>query len=343
VNSGLAVLGALGSALCFATSSVLQQRGAARAPRGSGLHLDLLRHLLTRPVWLAGMTAAVGTLALQAFALASGELVLVQPLLIVGLLFALPLSVLLDRRRPSLHEWGWAALLMAGLVAFLVAAHPQSGPQLPDDERLWQFGVVVLAVAVAIAALGFGLGGRHKAALLGAATGLAYGVAAALIKYCCALASREGLGWLLTSWPAYALLVVGGAGIMLNQAAYQAGPLSGALPAIAITDPLVAVIFGVGAFGEHLDTGVLSLAGQLAGFGLMAAAIVRLARLSAGRHPCEPRCAQTAARERDQAIANRSAGLGSGAVPSPRREAMPLIAGQLKPTDADFPAGSGRR
>src|SRR3954447_4512855 len=114
MSGGLAVLGALGSALCFATSSVLQQRGAARAPRGTGLHLDLLRHLVTRPIWLAGMTAAAGTLALQAVALSKGQLALVQPLLVTGLLFALPLSMVLEGKRPSGREWTWAAVLVAG-------------------------------------------------------------------------------------------------------------------------------------------------------------------------------------------------------------------------------------
>lgn len=302
MNTGVAVAGALGSAMCFATSSVLQQHGAARAPRGSGLHLDLLLHLLRRPVWIAGIVAALGTLALQALALSAGQLVVVQPLLVAGLLFALPLSVLLDGRRPSLHEWGWALALVVGLVTFLASARPQPGPQLPDDDRLWQYGVVVFAVAVVIAFLGSTLGGGHRALLLGTASGLIFGIAAALTKYCCALAGREGVGWLVSSWPAYALVVVGAVGILLNQAAYQAGPLCGALPAIAIFEPLTAVLFGVGTFGERLATGPLSLLGQLAGFTLMAVAIIRLARLAAGRHPTQPRCAQTA---REPALAGR--------------------------------------
>lgn len=300
MNSGMAVLGALGSALCFATSSVLQQRGAARAPRGTGLHLDLLRHLLTRPVWLAGMIAAAGTLVLQALALSSGQLVLVQPLLITGLLFALPLSVVLERRRPSLDEWRWAALLVGGLITFLFAARPRSGPTVPDDERLWQFGIGVLAVAGITALLGSSLGGRHRAVLLGASAGLTFGVTAALLKYSCALAGREGFGWLFSSWPPYALAAVGSAGIVLNQAAYQAGPLSGALPTLAIFEPLTAVVFGIGAFDEHLDYSFVGILGQTLGFVLMAVAIVRLARLAAGRHPTQPRCAHTARTERAQ-------------------------------------------
>ena len=59
---------ALGSALCVAVSTVLQQRGASRAPHGSGLHLGLLADLMGRPLWLGGLLAGVGTVALQAVA-----------------------------------------------------------------------------------------------------------------------------------------------------------------------------------------------------------------------------------------------------------------------------------
>jgi drug/metabolite transporter (DMT)-like permease len=277
--NGVAVIGALGSALCFAVSSVLQQHGASRAPRGSGLHLDLVGHLVRRPVWLLGMLAAVGTLVLQTLALSQGELVLVQPLLVTGLLFALPLSLLIERRRADLREWVWAAVLVAGLVAFLVGARPLSGPLLPDDERLWQFGVGAVVLAGAVALLAGLAGRRHRPVLLGAAAGLLFGVAAGLIKYCCALVATDGLGWVATSWPPYALVVVGAAGIVLNQAAYQSGPLSGALPALAICEPLTAVVFGLAVFGERIEvnTGCVLAAGT--GFLVMAVAVTRLSLL----------------------------------------------------------------
>jgi drug/metabolite transporter (DMT)-like permease len=284
-NVGLAVLAALGSALCFATSSVLQQRGAARAPRGTGLHLDLLRTLITRPVWLAGMGAAAGTLALQAIALGAGQLTLVQPLSVTGLLFALPMSMLLERQRPRAREWLWAVVLVAGLAAFLLSADPRPGPRLPDDGRLWQLGVLTLMAAAGVAALGLRPGTRHRAALLGGTTGLVFGVTAALLKFSVVLIGREGPGWLLASWPCYALVVVGAAGILLNQAAFQSGPLCGAMPTVAITEPLTAVVFGVIAFGEHVQVGPLALLGQAGGFVVMACAIVQLARHAAGRHP----------------------------------------------------------
>ena len=49
--------------------------------------------LLRRPLWWAGTAAAVaGGYVFQALALAKGSLLLVQPILVSGLLFALPLS-----------------------------------------------------------------------------------------------------------------------------------------------------------------------------------------------------------------------------------------------------------
>jgi drug/metabolite transporter (DMT)-like permease len=288
MHMGLAVGAALGSALCFAVSSVMQQRGAADAPRESGARL--LLHLLVRPIWLGGISAAVGTLALQAVALGAGQIVVVQPLMVLGLLFALPVSVLLHKRRPSLSEWAWATLLFVGLTVFLVAARPETGPALPNPSRMLELGGAAIVLAAVVVGIGVGPGRRHRAALFGLATGITYGLSSALMKYSYGLGSLS-FTRLLTSWPVYALLVVGAAGIMLNQAAYQAGPLAGALPPLAIADPIVAIVFGVVAFDEALATTAPALAFQVLGFGAMALAIAKLAHFSAGRDAQNPHAA----------------------------------------------------
>ncbi len=288
MQTGFAVGAALGSAACFALSSTLQQRGAARAPRDSGFRLVF--HLCRRPIWLGGLLAAVATVVLQAVALAVGELALIQPLMLLGLLFALPFSVLLEKCKPSLREWTWAFVLVVGLSTFILAARPVPGPPLADDWKMLELGAAAAVVAGLAIAVAYGPGKRHRAALLGLATGVAYGVAAALMKYSYGLAS-ESMGSLLTSWPGYALLVIGAGGIILNQAAYQSGPLAGALPPLAIADPVVAVVFGLVAFGEVLRTSATSLAVQGVGFAVVVVAIVRLARYAAGRDAMEPNTA----------------------------------------------------
>jgi drug/metabolite transporter (DMT)-like permease len=230
------------------------------------------------------MLAAVGTVALQAIALAAGPLALVQPLLVCAVLFALPGSVLLEKRRPSIVEWAWALLLVAGLWLFLRAAHPGIGPALPDDGQLLLMGAAAAGLAVSAAVVGYGPGRRHRAALLGLATGIVFGLVASLIKYTVALAGVEGFR-LFWEWPPYALGLVGAAGVMLGQAAYQAGPLAGALPPLIIADPIVAVIIAVQAFGEEIATDSAAVTLEVIGFCAMGVAIIQLARLASGRGP----------------------------------------------------------
>src|ERR1700709_1290381 len=152
MGAGVAAAAALGSALFFALSRVLEQRGAALAPQNSGARL--LQHLLCRPIWLAGLVAAIGTFVLQAAALASGELSRVQPLTVSGLLFALPVSVLLEKCKPCPREWGWAAVLILGLTVFLQAAERGAGPPIPDDFRMWWLGSFALVIAATAVLLG---------------------------------------------------------------------------------------------------------------------------------------------------------------------------------------------
>jgi drug/metabolite transporter (DMT)-like permease len=251
----------------------------------------MLHDLIRRPIWIAGLVTAAATLVLQFIALASGELTLIQPLMLLGLLFALPVSVLLEKCKPSPREWLWAATLVVGLTLFLVSAQPSAGPVLPDDSWMFSLGGGALALICVLVLLGYGPAKRHRAALFGLGTGIAYGVSAALMKYCYGLASDTPTR-LLTSWPLYALVLIGGGGIMLNQVAYRSGPLAGALPPLAIADPVVATICGVAAFDEVLRTSPLAIAGQVVGFLIVVVAIVRLASYAAGRDAQDPHVAE---------------------------------------------------
>jgi len=129
--SGSAVGYALAAAICMALASALQHQ-AATGEQGyrSGIHL--LWRLAHRPRWAAGQTVGVAGLALHAAALHAGALAVVQPLLVMGLAFALPLRALLDRARPSAGQVLAAAVLAAGVAIFVAAAHPSAGQPAPD-------------------------------------------------------------------------------------------------------------------------------------------------------------------------------------------------------------------
>lgn len=55
----LPVLFALFAALSNALATVLQRRAALTVPQGRGLRFGLIRDLLRRPVWIAGILAVI--------------------------------------------------------------------------------------------------------------------------------------------------------------------------------------------------------------------------------------------------------------------------------------------
>ena len=123
----MAIAAALAAAFLYALASVLQQWEAERQPAASSLSPSLLTRLARRPRWLAGLVFDVGGYVAQWVALDHGSLVVVQPLLVVGLLFAIPMKTHLSEYR--LHGWDWSGALLttAGLAVFLVVSHPGSG------------------------------------------------------------------------------------------------------------------------------------------------------------------------------------------------------------------------
>ena len=59
----------------------------------------------------------------------------------------------------------------------------------------------------------------------------------------------------LTSWQLYTVVVVGAIGLFLSQLAFQAGPLTASLPAMATVDPLLSIVVGVLVYDEHIHRG----------------------------------------------------------------------------------------
>lgn len=235
-----AVVAALGSALFAALASVLHHRAGAQC---GGVAV------VTRPLWLWGTVVATAGVALHTVALGLGQLSVVQPLLVSGLLFALPMAAFFDRHSVGLVQLGWAGVVVAGLALFLASARPAVGRSVADPTILALASVLVLVVAGAAFALGRP-SRRRRAALWAFAGGCGYGVGAALLKDSVGLLGL-GVSEVVTSWVFYALLVVGAASIALNQAAFNSGPLAVSLPMLTIADPVVAVIVGAVVFGER--------------------------------------------------------------------------------------------
>ncbi len=139
----------------------------------------ILLRLATHPVWLAGIAAYGIAYGVQAAALGSGQIVVVQPVLATTIVFALPLGVWLSHQRISRRDVLAAAAVTVGLGGVPVFADPGGGrSSVPSGEWLIAGGAVLGAVAGLVIA-GRKRSGALMAALLGTAAGLTFGRSAA--------------------------------------------------------------------------------------------------------------------------------------------------------------------
>jgi drug/metabolite transporter (DMT)-like permease len=282
--SYLAYPTALAAAAAFAVAIPLEHRAADRTPDVGGYSPRNLGRFVGATVqnrwWLIGMGLNLLGFGLHALALSLGGLAVVQPLLVTNLLFALPVNHWLRREPIKPVELAWAGVLVIGLTGFLLVATAGVPPshQPADPGPAIAAGILVVLVAGGLAVAARRAHRSTAATLLGVATGILFAVVASLIKECTHLLG-QGPVTLLTGWQVYALLVTGAVGLLFNQLAYQAGPLSASLPVIAVVDPLVAVLFGVTIFDENLRHTPLAIVAEGICLALLALGGLNLARL----------------------------------------------------------------
>jgi drug/metabolite transporter (DMT)-like permease len=270
------VLLSLVAATAFGLGAVLQQKGTVETA-GQDAGVRFLASLLRRPVWLlGGAVTAVGGLC-QALALREGTLAGVQALTTLSLVIALPFGVWLTDQRLTRLVWGGAAAATAGIVLFVAVGAPQNGTGPPGGEG-WAvaIGSVVVLVTV-LARAGRGRSGSVQAICFGAAAGLGYGLASALMK-AITYRFRGGALAVLGSWQLYALIGAGLLGLVMGQSALRAGVLAPAMAATNATTLLTSVVLGLTVFGESFARGPGHLAAVVGGLGLALLGVVLLAR-----------------------------------------------------------------
>lgn len=280
--NGPAIGIALFGGFLFAIGSVLQQKGAMEEPEASALRAGFLLRLLKRPIWLAGLVIdALGYVA-QAAALGLGKLVVVQPLMVSSVVFALPLGVWLTHQRVGKREIAGAAAVVVGLTAFMVVANPSGGR---DDAPGFEWAItggVTGGIAVVLAVIGWGRRPGMKAALTGSAAGVLFGFVAALTKST-VVRFDDGAAAVFLDWHIYVLALVSIVGFTLIQVSLQTGALAPAITTTMVLETVVGVLIGLTLFDEELHTQKWGLAVAALGLALMVGGLVALA-LSQGAH-----------------------------------------------------------
>ncbi len=260
----LAVAAGLGSALAYGAGTAGQH--AAAYTGDSCADAGKLADLVRNPRWLLASVADVVGIGLQLVALASGPVVLVQPLLVISL----PVAVLLRSRfgapRPSRSDLASCAAVILGLALFFVLLGEPSRGRIIGAQAAGLTSVAALAGGgLAIAAV------RRRAAvpravIFGVVAGCWFGVVSVLIEAVASVWQDDhlaGFGRPVGLVPLAAVLVLAVGGYLVVQIGFQLGPLGASYPPNLILNPVVAVVLGAALLGEHVRLGSGRILGYL--------------------------------------------------------------------------------
>lgn len=276
-NNLLAIFFALLSALTIAWGTVIRHRVASTSEDNDVPLLNAVRS----PWWWGGLLGAMAGYGLQIVALNFGTLLIVQPILVLSLMFTLPLSARMDGRRISKSETTWALLLTVAVAVLVVLGRPTSGDTHPPL-KIWLLvlgiGVVVIGAILLFAA---NRGKEMQALLYGAMTGSIMGYLALMSKAVVDTFRLRGMEGLVTGWELYALLALAGIGTAVQQLSFNAGALKNSLPAMTIVEPLVAFSLGYAVLGERFQvTTSVGWFSMCVALTVMVGATVALSRMS---------------------------------------------------------------
>lgn len=294
-----AIVAALAASASFAVSAVLEQRAARRVPQRRMLDPRLLVDLIRYRAWLLSIVATAAGFALQVVALHFGPLALVQPILVWDLVFVVLLSAWLRGGRPDRTILAGVGCCAAGIAVFLAVAQPTGG-----TETVSLVSAIPLAIGLGAVLAGCAVWARRgpvetRQLAFALACGVCYGVNAFLIKVV-TFSLGQGFSQPLTQWPLYALLIVGPIGFLLNQEAYQRGPLiAPALAVITAADPLVSIAIAALWLDESIANTPGALAAEVTSLAIMITGITLLAH----RAPLLAREAAAAEQTEDARIA----------------------------------------
>jgi hypothetical protein len=279
MSLAVAVPAAVLSAVAYGVSTAVQHRAAHR----SAGHADArgLVRLLRDPRWLASVGGDGLGLVLQVLALATGPVVLIQPLLVLAVPVSLPVGRLLGGPRPDGRDYAACGAILAALATFFVV--------LGDPGSARPLSATTAGAAVVVAGLGGGAvigavraaGATARAAVYGAVAGAWFGLVGVLLD-AVATAWQHGSWRSLESadgWvPLAGLLVMGALALTLTQVSFQVGALGASFPANESAAPVVAVALGAALLHEQVPFTPLAAAAYLLCLVVVVGGTVRLAR-----------------------------------------------------------------
>ncbi len=250
----MAAILALVAAICFALAAALQQRGQFKlAGAGSAVQgLAGLFRLVAVPVWLLGTLVLLVGYAAQGAALDRGRLVVVQPLMVTTIVWALPLGHWLTSQRVVQRQVLGAGVVVVGLAMFVLVGDPDAGVDDAPARGLVISAAVISAVVVLLMLwLRTKTAPSLRAAVLGLCAGLLFGLSATFAKPVIN-DLHSGIAEAAGDWRTWALLGFGFVAFLIQQLSLATGQLAPAMAAVSVSNPAVSVILGILLFEERL-------------------------------------------------------------------------------------------
>lgn len=269
MHTWLPALLAVGAAALIAAGTVLRQRASCE---GGAITL----------VWCLGAGIALGGFGLQAAALGLGSILLVQPLVVLAVLFALPLEAWLDHRHPSRYEWAWGGVLVACVGIFLLIADPREVDRRPDHALIVATIAAIIALLIVLVVIAERSSDHNRALFYGLVAGTLFGIGALLIKTVVYVALHDPLN-LYARPEVYLFVVVAIGGVVAQQRSFVAGELQTSFPAMTVMEPAVSMALGVTLLGEAVIVGWWQTTVMVIVLVVMVRAVITLATLSAVR------------------------------------------------------------
>ena len=250
----MAPLLALISAVLFALAATLQQLGQfVLARKGEAVKgiVQLFRLILV-PVWLLGTLILLVGYATQGAALDRGRLVVVQPLLVTTIVWALPLGYLLTNQHVARRQVLGAVVVVVGLAMFVLVGSPDDGVNDTSTRNFILASLIICAiVGVLLLLVRTQDGPAMRAAVLGACAGLLFGLSASFDKPVID-DLHVSIGEAATSWATLGLLGFGFIAFLIQQLSLATGQLAPAMAAVSVCNPGVSVVLGILLYEERL-------------------------------------------------------------------------------------------
>lgn len=248
-----AVLLAVFGAFCLAIGA--QRQGSAVRADTGGLALSAhgLLRLLRNPRWIFGLLLLGAGMAMNAVALVTAPLTVVQPIGAIALVITTVVNAKDQGLTINRATVVAISACVAGSALFVVLAVnvTQENHQVAATDEL----TVVLLLALAVGIFGtLALMFKHRMSafiyILGA--GVLFGFVAVLTRIIGRhLLDPNGLGLLNVQWySVVAIVAAGGLGSWFVQSAYSGGPPDLVIAGLTVVDPIVGIAIGIAILGE---------------------------------------------------------------------------------------------